>query len=69
MIIWYEGNLPWWDRLFGTYRAEPAAGHDAMVIGIEQFRDPGGCGSTGCCCSPSATTRGRYPLGQREGQA
>jgi sterol desaturase/sphingolipid hydroxylase (fatty acid hydroxylase superfamily) len=32
-------NLPWWDRLFGTYRAQPAAGHDAMTIGIEQFRD------------------------------
>ena len=33
-------NLPWWDRLFGTYRAEPAAGHEAMIIGIEQFREP-----------------------------
>ena len=32
-------NLPWWDRLFGTYRAQPAAGHEAMTIGIEQFRD------------------------------
>jgi sterol desaturase/sphingolipid hydroxylase (fatty acid hydroxylase superfamily) len=32
-------NLPWWDHLFGTYRAQPAAGHDAMTIGIEQFRD------------------------------
>ena len=31
-------NLPWWDRLFGTYRAQPAAGHEAMTIGIEQFR-------------------------------
>lgn len=31
-------NMPWWDRLFGTYRAQPAAGHDAMTIGIEQFR-------------------------------
>jgi sterol desaturase/sphingolipid hydroxylase (fatty acid hydroxylase superfamily) len=33
-------NLPWWDRLLGTYRAQPAAGHAAMTIGIEQFRDP-----------------------------
>ncbi len=33
-------NLPWWDRLFGTYRAQPAAGHDGMTIGIESFRDP-----------------------------
>lgn len=32
-------NLPWWDHLFGTYRSEPAAGHDAMVIGLSQFRD------------------------------
>ena len=33
-------NLPWWDRLFGTYRDKPAAGHEAMAIGIEQIRDP-----------------------------
>ncbi len=32
-------NLPWWDRLLGTYRAQPEAGHDAMTIGIEQFRE------------------------------
>jgi len=30
-------NLPWWDRLFGTYRAQPAAGHEAMRIGLRQF--------------------------------
>ncbi len=33
-------NAPWWDRLFGTYRAQPAAGHEGMTIGIEQFRSP-----------------------------
>jgi len=31
-------NLPWWDRLLGTYKAQPAAGHEGMSIGIEQFR-------------------------------
>ena len=31
-------NLPWWDRLLGTYHAQPRDGHDAMTIGIEQFR-------------------------------
>ncbi len=36
-------NLPWWDRLFGTYRAQPRAGHDNMVIGIRTFRDSGHC--------------------------
>lgn len=36
----YGFNLPWWDRLFGTYRAQPEAGHEAMTIGIGQFRTP-----------------------------
>lgn len=31
-------NLPWWDRLLGTYRAQPRDGHTGMTIGIEQFR-------------------------------
>jgi sterol desaturase/sphingolipid hydroxylase (fatty acid hydroxylase superfamily) len=31
-------NLPWWDRLLGTYRAQPTDGHEGMTIGIEQFR-------------------------------
>jgi sterol desaturase/sphingolipid hydroxylase (fatty acid hydroxylase superfamily) len=33
-------NLPWWDRLFGTYRAVPALGHDGMQIGLAEFRAP-----------------------------
>ena len=36
-------NLPLWDRLFGTYRAQPRAGHQAMTIGIPDFRDPAEC--------------------------
>ena len=33
-------NFPWWDRLFGMYRPQPEAGHEAMTLGIDQFRDP-----------------------------
>lgn len=33
-------NLPWWDRLFGTYRAQPRAGHLGMTIGIHHYRNP-----------------------------
>src|SRR5437660_1674968 len=33
-------NFPWWDRLFGTYRPQPAEGHLGMTIGIDVFRDP-----------------------------
>lgn len=36
----YGFNLPWWDRLLGTYVAQPAKGHNGMEIGIEQFRTP-----------------------------
>ena len=32
-------NLPWWDRLFRTYRREPQAGHKGMTIGLPIFRD------------------------------
>jgi sterol desaturase/sphingolipid hydroxylase (fatty acid hydroxylase superfamily) len=34
-------NLPWWDRLFGTYREQPQEGHQGMTIGIEAFRSEG----------------------------
>jgi sterol desaturase/sphingolipid hydroxylase (fatty acid hydroxylase superfamily) len=33
-------NLPWWDRLCGTYRPQPELGHTAMSIGLKEFRDP-----------------------------
>lgn len=33
-------NLSCWDRFFGTYTAQPTAGHQDMTIGLEQFRDP-----------------------------
>jgi sterol desaturase/sphingolipid hydroxylase (fatty acid hydroxylase superfamily) len=59
-------NLPWWDRLLGTYRAQPAAGHDAMTIGIEQFRDPRELGLDRMLLQPFRGEAGRYPLGMRE---
>lgn len=31
-------NFPWWDRLCGTYRSQPVAGHRDMVIGLSQYR-------------------------------
>ena len=32
-------NLPWWDRLFGTYVPQPEKGHDGMTIGLSEFQD------------------------------
>lgn len=34
----YGFNLSIWDRLFGTYTAEPAAGHTGMTIGLEEYQ-------------------------------
>jgi sterol desaturase/sphingolipid hydroxylase (fatty acid hydroxylase superfamily) len=59
-------NLPWWDRLFGTYRAQPAAGHEAMTIGIEQFRDPRELRLDRMLAQPLRQDAGSYPLGRRE---
>jgi sterol desaturase/sphingolipid hydroxylase (fatty acid hydroxylase superfamily) len=61
-------NLPWWDRLFGTYRAQPAAGHDAMTIGIEQFRDARDLRLDRMLAQPLRGDPGRYPLGYREAE-
>jgi sterol desaturase/sphingolipid hydroxylase (fatty acid hydroxylase superfamily) len=36
-------NLPWWDRLFGTYRDQPRGGHLGMTIGIRSYRDTSWC--------------------------
>ena len=33
-------NLSLWDRLFGTYRGSPEAGHEEMKIGVSGLRDP-----------------------------
>ena len=35
----YGFNLPWWDRLLGTYKDQPDKGHEGMTIGLSQFRD------------------------------
>jgi sterol desaturase/sphingolipid hydroxylase (fatty acid hydroxylase superfamily) len=57
-------NLPWWDFLFGTYRAQPAAGHDGMTIGIEQFRDPRELRLERMLVQPFRDDAGSYPIGR-----
>lgn len=55
-------NLPWWDRLFGTYRAQPTAGHEAMTIGLSQFQDPPPTGLGRLLALPATGAPGAYPL-------
>jgi sterol desaturase/sphingolipid hydroxylase (fatty acid hydroxylase superfamily) len=46
-------NLSVWDRLFGTYRAQPRAGHESMTIGISDFRGAAQCNTlTGMLAIP-----------------
>jgi sterol desaturase/sphingolipid hydroxylase (fatty acid hydroxylase superfamily) len=55
-------NLSWWDRLLGTYRDQPAAGHDAMTIGIEEFRDARELWLDRMLLQPFRGPAGRYPI-------
>jgi sterol desaturase/sphingolipid hydroxylase (fatty acid hydroxylase superfamily) len=59
-------NLPWWDRLFGTYRDQPAAGHEAMTIGVEQFRNPAEQRLDRMLTQPFRDADTGYALGRRE---
>jgi len=59
-------NLPWWDRLFGTYRDQPAAGHLGMTIGIEQFREVAEQRLGRMLTQPFRNGDTRYALGCRE---
>jgi len=59
-------NLPWWDQLFGTYRSEPAVGHDRLTIGLDQFRDPRELRLDRMLIQPFRGNDRLYPLGRRE---
>jgi len=55
-------NLPWWDRLLGTYRPRPAEGHTGMTIGIEEFRQPRDLGFVRMLMQPFRSVAGNYPI-------
>jgi sterol desaturase/sphingolipid hydroxylase (fatty acid hydroxylase superfamily) len=60
-------NLPWWDRLFGTYRDQPRAGHMGMTIGIHGFREPRVCDRlSGMLMIPFAGKVDSYAINRRQ---
>ncbi|WP_018952867.1 sterol desaturase family protein [Thioalkalivibrio sulfidiphilus] len=60
-------NLPWWDRLFGTYKAQPREGHEGMTIGIDTFRDPRQCdGLKGMLLMPFVGKVTDYAINRRQ---
>jgi sterol desaturase/sphingolipid hydroxylase (fatty acid hydroxylase superfamily) len=58
-------NLPWWDRLFGTYLAQPDAGHERMTIGINLFRDHEQLHLNRMLLQPFGPAAGDYPIRRR----
>jgi len=59
-------NLPWWDRLFGTYRAQPRLGHAAMTIGVDAFRSSEDLRLDRLLVQPLRDTPGQYPITRRQ---
>lgn len=59
-------NLPWWDRLCGTYKSQPTAGHDGMTIGIGQFRDSRSRSLPWMLALPFIEDIGPYPINRLE---
>lgn len=59
-------NLPWWDCLFGTYRAQPEAGHERITIGVEEIRDASEQRLDRMLTQPFRAGDRAYALGRRE---
>jgi sterol desaturase/sphingolipid hydroxylase (fatty acid hydroxylase superfamily) len=60
-------NLPWWDFLLRTYRAQPAAGHVGMQIGVSHLRDEHRVDRLpGMLALPFAGGTGDYPICGRD---
>ncbi len=55
-------SFPWWDRIFGTYRPQPAAGHEGMTIGLSQFRNQKKLGFFHLLALPFTGNPGAYSM-------
>jgi len=59
-------NLSIWDRIFGTYRAQPRNGHKNMTIGIRTFREKKDCSQLpGMLAMPFARKISGYAINRR----
>jgi len=60
-------NFPWWDRLFGTYRDQPAKGHLEMTIGLDQYKEPQKLTLPWLLVLPFIGKLGKYPMTRSPG--
>ncbi|MCA9470989.1 MAG: sterol desaturase family protein [Nitrospirales bacterium] len=54
-------NLPWWDRLLGTYLDRPSKGQERMSIGLETYRNPAKLTWLRLMILPFTGSTGNYP--------
>ena len=58
-------TLPWWDRLFGTYLANPALGHEKMGVGLREVSERDSSSLLGILAMPfrdaNVVGRAAYP--------
>ena len=59
-------NLPWWDRLLGTYKDQPQDGHEGMTIGINLFRESAWERLDRMLIQPFVGPANSYPINARE---
>lgn len=59
-------NLPWWDRLFGTYIAQPQDGHVGMTIGLDVFRNERDERLDQMLIQPLRDAQGQYAINRRD---
>ena len=60
-------NFPWWDRLFGTYRPQPAKGHVEMTLGLDQYKEPQKLTLPWLIILPFIGKLGKYPMTRSPG--
>jgi sterol desaturase/sphingolipid hydroxylase (fatty acid hydroxylase superfamily) len=60
-------NFPWWDRLFGTYRPQPAKGHLEMIIGLDQYKEANKLTLPWLLVLPFIGKMGKYPMTRSPG--
>jgi len=60
-------NLSVWDRIFGTYRSQPRAGHTGMTIGLSEYPDESPTHFAWSLLLPFRGTSGRERFGRADG--
>ena len=59
-------NLSIWDRVFGTYTAQPELGHEGMQIGLDMFREEKDERLDQMLIQPLKSAKGEYAINRRD---